>query len=91
MKILRESNDNTTFVVKFNKREQEIVEYQVLKDKIFNKNFDIIDTSVHGEYVITQKDGFSTSICKGYLNYVFANEMIDQVIRAEKIKKVTNK
>lgn len=91
MKILRESDDYTTFVVKFNKREQEIVEYQVLNDKIFNMNFDIIDTATPNEYVITQKDGFSIGVCKGYLNYVFANEMIDQVIRMEKIKKVKNK
>lgn len=90
MKILRESDDYKTIVVKFNKREQEIVEYRVLNDTIFIMNYNIVDTSISNEYIITQKDRFSIADCKSYLNYLFANELIDQMIRVEKINKIKN-
>ena len=88
MKVIRKSDDETTYVIKLNKREQQVIEYVINNDDKFNRNFDVFDTESIGEYIIVENSTLPVSYCLEYLNYCFANDMIDLAIRREKIKKI---
>jgi hypothetical protein len=82
------SSDQPIYVIKLNKREQQVIEYIINNDDIFNENFDVINTEHTREYVIIQKSVFTVSDCIKYFNHCFANDMIELSIRSEKIKKI---
>ena len=95
MKILTKSDDDKSFLVRFNKKERELFEYQLLDDEYFRRYFDVLDTSTPSDFVITilpetTSKQYVVSDCIDYLNYVFANDMIKQMVRVEKLNKIKN-
>ena len=88
MKILRKSDDKISFVIRFNKNELQVVDFIIKNDKDFNDNFDISVTSIPNEYSIIQKAIFNSEDCIHYFNHCFASDVIDGLLRTEKIKKI---
>ena len=91
MKLITKSDDNTTCLFKVDKMEDEVIQYIIHHDDVFNQKFDVMSNG--SECVIIQKPNVSMSVedCVGYLNHCFANEILSTIIRGEKIKKIRNK
>jgi len=87
MKTIWKSDDEKSYVIKFNKKELKTLVYILATDNSFNLNFEV-DNIDENRYLITQKATVNIVNCLDYLKHCFANEIIDSIIRKEKIKKL---
>ena len=88
MKIVTKSEDDKTYFLKISKKEHDVINYVINHDDNFNKKFEVITNTL--ECIIIQKGDVLVDDCIGFLKHCFANDVISQVIREEKIKKLKN-
>ena len=86
MKIISKSEDEKTFLFKVTKMEHEVIDYVIEHDDTLSKNFEILTNKT--ECLIVQLSGSTIGSCIGYLNHCFASEVVSQIIRTTKIKKL---
>lgn len=86
MKVISKSEDDTTYLFKISKMEDEVIQYIVHHDDVFNQKFDVMSNGA--ECVIIKKENVSIDDCVKFLNHCFANEYVSMIIRGEKIRKV---
>ena len=86
MKVISKSKDDTTYLFKVTKTEDEVIQYLIQNDDVFNQNFDVMSNGI--ECVIIKKQKVTVDDCVKFLNHCFANELVSQAIRGEKLKKL---
>jgi len=87
MKLVWKSDDEKNYVIRFTKKEIEILEYILRTDDSFNKNYEVSNIS-KTDYLFIQKESRTIIECIDYLKHCFVSEVISSVLRLEKIKKV---
>jgi hypothetical protein len=83
MKIIWKSDDEKSYVIKFNKKELKTLVYVLSTDNFFNSKFEV-DNIDDSRYLFIQKMDINIGNGIDYLKHCFAKELIDSIIKPEK-------
>ncbi|MFW6225618.1 MAG: hypothetical protein ACOC3V_01500 [bacterium] len=80
MKIVWASDDKLNYIIRFNKKEINVIGDVISNDKSLNNNFEITDIDEQ-KYLFKQKDNIQLDDCVNFLKLRFAKDIMEDIVK----------